>query len=414
MPAGDLPDWTKSVDVTAGTIDVGTITGPVTVEGTVTADLAAGSSVIIEPGTSPIDISGPVTATLAAGSSVVVEPGTSPIDISGPVTITSGAVTVDGTVTADLAAGSTVIVEPGTSPIDISGTVDVGSITAGDITIIGGQGGSVDVSIDAPPVQGPSVATVSGTATYTSLETPPANATAASFRVTAPTGGYGTLQGTVTKQSTGEVVATDSINTGSGSTPVGFTLYFMVEGNLDEYQVEIIFGAAPTSVFTCGQWVWLIGTSVQEVVNTTANPLVVTPAPSVTFPAIGTQGASSASVQTVPEAPTLVASGRFAASASGGAVALIPAPGAGVSIRLYEVTVTSPDVSSIASFNLYESVTGDQFGFGDCGQSSASGTPAIWKHDYRGRKLTAANGVELGNQTSVGHNYDVTISYDLY
>ena len=150
MPAGDLPDWTKSVDVTAGTIDVGTITGPVTVEGTVTADLAAGSSVIIEPGTSPIDISGPVTATLAAGSSVVVEPGTSPIDISGPVTVTSGSVTVDGTVTADLAAGSTVIVEPGTSPIDISGTVDVGSITAGSITIVEGQGGLTNVSTQTP------------------------------------------------------------------------------------------------------------------------------------------------------------------------------------------------------------------------------------------------------------------------
>src|SRR5487761_49006 len=79
--ASDLPDFTKSVDVSAGTV---TITGPVTVDGTITADLAAGSTVVVEPGTSPIDISGAVDIT--AGSVTIVEGqgGSTPVQISTP------------------------------------------------------------------------------------------------------------------------------------------------------------------------------------------------------------------------------------------------------------------------------------------------------------------------------------------
>src|SRR5487761_315651 len=77
--ASDLPDFTKSVDVSAGTV---TITGPVTVDGTITADLAAGSTVVVEPSTS--DISGAVDIT--AGSVTIVEGqgGSTPVQISTP------------------------------------------------------------------------------------------------------------------------------------------------------------------------------------------------------------------------------------------------------------------------------------------------------------------------------------------
>lgn len=129
----DVPITTTKISsgavvISGGSVNIGTITGTVTITGAVTVS-----------GTVNI---GSVSGTVTVGGTVAVSTISGTVSISGAVTVSSGTVnigTISGTVTV---AGSVAI---------SSGTVNIGTIAAGNITIVGGQGGATNVGVAMEP-----------------------------------------------------------------------------------------------------------------------------------------------------------------------------------------------------------------------------------------------------------------------
>lgn len=120
MP-NDLPDWTRQVQVEAGTIDA-TITGPVTVKGTVNVAKVAALTKI----TDPVSVSGPITVEGVATGTTIGVAGT--IDIgSGTVDIgtVTGAVSVENVVDTVIKTGDTVTLVTTGHLVTFSGTLGI-------------------------------------------------------------------------------------------------------------------------------------------------------------------------------------------------------------------------------------------------------------------------------------------------
>jgi hypothetical protein len=198
VPSGSVT-ITGSVAINSGTVDIGTISGAVTlaanqvveVENTGGGSLTVAGTVAISSGTVDIGtISGDVT--LAANQIVEVEnTAGGSVTVVGTVAISSGTVNV-GTISGAITIAASQVVQVENVPAGVvqvggtvaisSGTINVGTISgsvtiasgsvdigSGNITVVGGQGGQTNVSIDAPPVSIGTLTILSGhnTATLT-------------------------------------------------------------------------------------------------------------------------------------------------------------------------------------------------------------------------------------------------------
>src|SRR5487761_287165 len=344
--ASDLPDFTKSVDVSAGTV---TITGPVTVDGTITADLAAGATGVVEPGTSPIDISGAVDASLAAGS--------------------------------------TVIVEPGTSPIDISGAVD---ITAGSVTIVEGQGGSTPVQISTPPKSVGQVKILAGQLTGSLIFTPDVEATGlAALISTLSQPGRGTVSAFITGSNSGFTYAQAS----SAAGDLADILQAVVIGSVEPIEILITTTVASGSDLVAANAYETFGSRAVSPVNSPFQPLYVAGTGLNPLPVVvgGDQGPAANAVQVVHAAPGGNAV-IYAALAPGGTLALVGGV-AGKSIRLRRFHMSI----SAAGF-VYLEQTGPLVElWADATTAELPGADLDWE----GYSLAAGTAVQLRNASAL-------------
>ena len=360
------------------------VTGNVTIDGTPTVDLASGASVIVEPGTSPVDISG--TVSFAAGQSVTIEPGTSPIDISGSVDISGGSIAISGTPTVDITGGS----------IDVS---------SGNITIVGGQGSSTNVSVDSPPLAASAnLVVASGGSSDSVTLTPPLAATG--FVLVTVGNGVAQPSFTASGEASLNIYAAITYPVGGSGTIVG-----VVEGAVENIIFQVSDYTNSSSLPATAAYVaWLFGSGVQQVVNDVYQPLYVQgsrqspTAVGNTLAVSGQQGASSDSLQTSSAPPQHVLGIAHPLTSIGTFTLISGAAGTQIRVRLlaplWNVNgAASGSIQSSSGVVLWE-------------WNATAGQPTAM--DFEGFALPSGDSLNLVVQGSGGVYINGTITYDQY
>ena len=184
-----------------------------------------------------------------------------------------------------------------------------------------------------------------------------------------------------------------------------------ITGNDEQIEVVIQTLNSPPAGTVYGEVIDLYGTEVTYPSVPIEDPLYVkgTVAAAGTLKTdqvvVGTQGASSASVQTVPEAPSaLYASSGIVSWATGTTQVVTGTAGKSIRIRGgYWAPSTAATV-----FCLRDSVSGEEFQF----MYGASDTP--WLIDLKGYALTAGADLQLVNVSGAANSGFLQILYDLY
>lgn len=302
-----------------------------------------------------------ISATEITGTTQVsVDTSGGPVDVSGTVdaTITNATIDVTGS-TVDLATGTTV---------DISGTVDV----TGPVTISAGQNG-VNVSTDTPPVLAGNLTIQPTLDSDSVILTPPPNCLGVQIV------GYPAGNGDPIYNAEG-VSSTNKYLTVAPGVNKGGVWSFLFDGDEENIQFTVTGWTNQGSlVAEAAAIYWLLSPSVVAVQNNQFQPLYT----------IGVQGASSASVQTVPEAPQGEVSVGTNLTSTG--VVSIIAGVAGESVRLRKGILWS-NTNTTGTWSLVTTsgvnlvtVVGSQTG--------------ILPLDFEGYPLPAGEGVELAGNT---------------
>lgn len=391
--------------------------------------------------------SGPFAAGSMQGVTVAISGGAAGGSVSG---VLQGSIQQGTAAQATLpAVGSLIEISGGV--IDVSGS---------QVVITGGQGGNVNVSTDAPPVEGPTLSIAAGASSASYTLHPPPNATAIGLALV-PIPTY-TLQVAVQDALTLVELANISFPAaGPGVTGRSLTLP-LTPGMTDSgIVVTAQAGATLAAAVNFGYSLWYLGTNSFQPVNLPTDPLFTQGqgaagiAGSAAYPAAsldvatmglgasvlnsksqnaipldaivqglnasgaaavglagtvdmvvrGNQGSSLVSVQTSKEAPYSPGAIAPAIVAAGGTATLVAAV-AGKSIRVRKMQLSSSVATQI---ELLDSATGNAFW--TCYQGLAGVFPDI---DFEGWPLPSGASLELknlgGNATAIsGH-----IAYDLY
>lgn len=322
------------------------------------------------------------TGPFAAGSgqtvTVTVTGGTPNSQLSG---VLQGAVNVGNLPQLPPGAGSGTLVDIA------SGTV---TVDAANVTIVGGQGGGINVSINQPPVE---LGTVQDSGTGTS----------GTFTVPAGTHGIGlTLTGqasnlAVTGFSTG-VEYLPNLAAGASPIPPGYYVVPISSAADSEVTVTLKSYLGTETVYVSA----ILDSQAVAVQNSILSRLNL---------GSGYQGASGASVQTVREAPSLVVTGSASNVASGSFASGDLISGvSGQSIRLRQVYLwaTSTTTGVNLEANLYN-------GSSNVAQSVLCGPPpSAFEFDFEGYALPSGDALRLYNPGSATTSYTWVITYDQY
>jgi hypothetical protein len=160
-PNGPITGYTS---ITGAVVNA-TISGPVTISGTVaissgTVDVGTVAGAISIAANQVVQVENVPAGTVVVGGTVAISSGTINVGtISGSISIAAGQVVqVENVPAGTVVVGGTVAISSGTVNIGtISGSVTIASgsvdIGSGNITIVGGQGGATNVGTYLPPVQ---------------------------------------------------------------------------------------------------------------------------------------------------------------------------------------------------------------------------------------------------------------------
>ena len=281
------------------------------------------------------------------------------------------------TISATEITGTTqVSVDTSGGPVDVSGTVNVsgGNITlqASDVTISAGQNG-VNVSTDTPPVLAGNLTIQPTKDSDSVILTPPPNCLGVQIV------GYPAGNGDPIYNAEG-VSSTNKYLTVAPGVNKGGVWSFLFDGDEENIQFTVTGWTNQGSlVAEAAAIYWLLSPSVVAVQNNQFQPLYT----------IGVQGASSASVQTVPEAPQGEVSVGTNLTSTG--VVSIIAGVAGESVRLRKGILWS-NTNTTGTWSLVTTsgvnlvtVVGSQTG--------------ILPLDFEGYPLPAGEGVDLVGNT---------------
>ena len=387
----------------SGTVSIDTAGGPVAVNAsgsTVTATIDTSGGPVEMTGTvnvgtltsisDPVNIGGTVSIQGVSGGTVVGIAGTVDIGNTPSVTIdtSGGAVPITGTITGSVS------IDTSGGAVPISGTVSISDITAGSITIVGGQGG-VNVSTDSPPVAGPSLSCVSGQSSATDTQIAPANATALSLSIPVPnavpdTDVYSVV---VSDVLTGEVLAQADNQTGGLGTLIwcSLPLSASVEGYTTTVSVQ--GGGKFSSSEVIAKRAYYLGTTVIQTLNNPQQGLSIQGTSlgggALPIPVLiqGDQGAGAA-VAVVPESQSV---GILGVGAQANTVYEILAPlgsGAG-NLHLHEVTISSGASGTVE----YDLLTSSTAGSGVIGKFLLNQYKLNVTHDFGGLDLGPDQGL---------------------
>lgn len=278
------------------------------------------------------------------------------------------------------------------SLIEISG----GNITlqASDVTISGGQGG-VNVSTNSPPVALGTVTNSNSSAPSSAAYTLPPGTHAISITVLYELNGV--LQVAPANIRVNGATSGDALFDFSPSGGFPKEVYYMLVASATDTDVNVHVTTSVDGSDASVAFAAILDTEAVYAVNSPIQPLYT----------VGTQGASSASVQTVPEAPTGLYTGSVALAA--GTTTLVSGV-TGESIRVRTVSITP----SGAVGNYYGTI------------QSSSGKAVLFYNvnpqapmfmDYQGYALPSGDSLDLvvaSAGADSGAYFNMAITYDQY